>query len=262
MSFGERLTKALHDSKISQSELARVLGISQPSVNAWVKDKNQPESKRVAEIASALGVDPGWLLDGRGDGIASLMSGTHGKFVDTPSPGSWDAEADHADSTSWDVDEDMRIYDRAWRLIHEEQQEAPVHVGAICKALGINLVEKIGPDHLCGSIKKDENGEYTITVNSIHHTNRKRFTIAHELAHFLEHRHLIGDGVDDDMMYRSHLSNKVEREANAIAARILMPDHLLEYVGDQLDGDMDAVARRLGVSRQALSLRLGQVTFE
>ena len=260
-SFGERLSKALNDAQKSQSELSRQLGISQPSVNAWVKDKNQPETKRVAEIASALDVDAGWLLDGRGNGVASLMTGTLGKFVDTPSPTNWDAEG-YAASNSWDVDEDMRVYDMAWQFIQKEQEEAPVQVGAICDAIGIKLVEKVGPDHLCGSIQKDENGEYTITVNSIHHTNRKRFTIAHELAHFLEHRHLIGDGVSDDMMYRSHLSNKVEREANVIAARILMPDHLLEYLGEQLDGDMEAIARRLGVSRQALSLRLGQVTFE
>tara|TARA_R100000655_G_scaffold35870_2_gene69715 strand:+ start:88 stop:846 length:759 start_codon:yes stop_codon:yes gene_type:complete len=252
MSFGERLSKALHDAETSQSELSRLLGIRQPSVNAWVKDKNQPETKRVAEIASALNVDAGWLLDGRGDGVGSLMTATLGKFVDNPSDNS---------TSSWAVENDLQQTGAAWQIIKREQQEAPVRVGVICEQLGINLVEKLGPDSLCGSIVKDGD-DYTITVNSMHHPNRQRFTIAHELAHYLQHRHLIGDGVVDDALYRSNLSSKIEREANTIAARILMPDHLLEYIGAQEEDDMEAVALRFGVSRQALALRLGQITFD
>lgn len=256
-SFSTLLLAALKKSGHSQSDLARHLGISQPSVNAWLRGKNLAETSRVPEIALFLGVRSGWLL---GDG------GPPGEYVaphqDPESRWHYTnyqepAAAVPDQSAHWLADDEAYEYTFIWQTISSEQAEAPVKVGNICERLGIVLVEEIFPDHVCGSIQYTD-GRYVIRVNKLHHSNRKRFTVAHELAHYIEHRHLIGDGVVDDMMYRSSLSSETEREANQIAARILMPDHLLEYVSEQENQDMDAVARRLGVSLQALSIRLGQ----
>ena len=57
---------------------------------------------------------------------------------------------------------------------------------------------------------------------------RRRFTIAHEIAHFLLHRDKIGDQLSDDAMYRSSLSSDDERAANRLAADILMPMGLIQ----------------------------------
>src|SRR3546814_4029407 len=63
-------------------------------------------------------------------------------------------------------------------------------------------------------IRKDaeRGGEsgFAIYVNGSHPRVRRRFSIAHEIAHFALHRNLIGDGVTDDAMYRSNLSRSEE----------------------------------------------------
>lgn len=59
-----------------------------------------------------------------------------------------------------------------------------------------------------------------IYVNKGHHVNRRRFTTAHEIAHFILHQDFIGDGIADDGLYRSKLSNAMEAQANKLAADI------------------------------------------
>ena len=97
-----------------------------------------------------------------------------------------------------------------------------------------------------------------------HHRNRQRFTVAHELAHYLEHRpHIIGDGLTDDIgvLFRSNQSGvsfNMEREANRIAAEILMPEKLLEAAIESGDYKTKRqLADYFGVSEEALSIRLG-----
>ena len=68
---------------------------------------------------------------------------------------------------------------------------------------------------------------YSIRVNVSHPLVRKRFTIAHEVAHFLRHRDRISNSLIDDRMYRSRLGTTVESEANQLAADLLMPRRLV-----------------------------------
>ncbi|MCV5491602.1 ImmA/IrrE family metallo-endopeptidase, partial [Escherichia coli] len=57
---------------------------------------------------------------------------------------------------------------------------------------------------------------------------RRRYTLAHEIAHFLLHRHLLRDGITDDVLYRSSQSSQIEAEANRLAADIIMPMHQVD----------------------------------
>lgn len=120
-------------------------------------------------------------------------------------------------------------------IIRRHQNSAPVQMVPLANELGIQVYKVDSfPDGLSGMIRKEEDGGYAIYVNSTHHLNRRRFTMAHEIAHFLLHKDLIGDGIVDDALYRSGLGSTVEYEANQLAADILMPWHLLnskEYEG-------------------------------
>lgn len=71
------------------------------------------------------------------------------------------------------------------------------------KKITNNWSEKIEyiPDDLCGYIEKDNN-RITIYYNPNHHKNRKRFTIAHELAHFL-----LGHLNENKKQYRDFADN-------------------------------------------------------
>jgi Zn-dependent peptidase ImmA (M78 family) len=102
--------------------------------------------------------------------------------------------------------------------------KVPVEVGELALALGLRLAYEDLPDDVSGKIERYEEEGFIVTVNSNHPLVRQRFTIAHEIAHFVLHRDLIGNGVVDDGLYRSRtLSSAVERQANRYAADILMP---------------------------------------
>ena len=147
-------------------------------------------------------------------------------------------------------------------LIKSHQKSAPVKVVPIAEELGLKVFRASDWDkNLSGMIKKMGEGKYNIYVNASHHILRRQFTIAHEIAHFILHRGEIGDGVVDDALYRSGLSNKQEAQANRLAAQILMPWHLLEKEINSGINDFEELARKFNVSKSSMSIRLG-VPFE
>ena len=145
-----------------------------------------------------------------------------------------------------------------YEIIKSHQKEIPVDVEAIADELGIKVVyKKPAYDHnISGMIQKKDNN-FEITVNAEHAPNRQRFTIAHEIAHFVLHQSEIGDGIIDDALYRSELSGELEVQANRFAAKILMPLKLLTQEIENGQEDIAILASRFKVSRSAMSIRLG-----
>ena len=95
---------------------------------------------------------------------------------------------------------------------------------------------------------------------------RKRFTAAHELGHYIYHRDRIGSGVNDNRKYRGiphaplyndAIQAKEETEANRFAANLLMPKHLIDKLKKDGIESVEDLARSLGVSRDAMRIRLG-----
>jgi len=115
-------------------------------------------------------------------------------------------------------------------IVRRHQNEPPVQIVPIANDMGLNVYRVSDwKDTLSGMIVRDKErggkSGYAIFVNASHAQTRRRFTIAHELAHYALHGNLIGDGIKDDALYRSGLSSKVEAQANRYAADILMPWH-------------------------------------
>lgn len=63
--FAERLKIAIEKKGMSQSMAARICGISQQSMN-YIISNNLTSSKLAPRIASALDINPEWLMYGRG----------------------------------------------------------------------------------------------------------------------------------------------------------------------------------------------------
>ncbi len=101
----------------------------------------------------------------------------------------------------------------------------PVNVGAVAHSLGLVVLSGALPSNISGQIRlRPSDNIYEIKVNFADAAVRQRFTVAHEIAHFLLHRNEIdGDGITDTILYRSSLSDKKEAEANKLAAFILLP---------------------------------------
>lgn len=146
------------------------------------------------------------------------------------------------------------------QLLNQFTAAIPVAVGALAKALGLTVVVATLPLSISGMVKP-EDGRFVIKVNRFEPKERQRFTIAHEVAHYLLHRHLIAKGVIDSTLYRSKLSSRLEAEANKLAADILMPRKLvaqeLANVPHFVDDISGYLAERFRVSRPAMDIRTG-----
>jgi len=100
----------------------------------------------------------------------------------------------------------------------------PVRVGDLAVELGLRVYKSPLPPSISGLIRPVPEGEgFEIRVNKYEVPERQRFTLAHEIAHFLIHKSDIRSGVVDSVMYRSALTSRKEAEANRLAADIVMP---------------------------------------
>jgi hypothetical protein len=149
------------------------------------------------------------------------------------------------------------------QIIAKYQAHAPVDVVALASDLGINVWESSSfPDSISGKIFRDPlNGGptgFSIVVNASHSLNRKRFTIAHEIGHFILHRQRLESGeLVDDTMYRSGVTAKEETAANRFAADLLMPFSLIRTLIAAGIRTPETLAAKLQVSLPAMKIRLG-----
>ena len=62
LKFPENLRNALRDNKMTQQELADLVGTTQATVNRWLKGVNEPDLAILLEICLYLGVSPNEIL--------------------------------------------------------------------------------------------------------------------------------------------------------------------------------------------------------
>ena len=146
----------------------------------------------------------------------------------------------------------------------------PVDVKKIAESLGLRVIlEDLGTD-VSGLLVSKRNAAY-VCVHKADAPHRRRFTIAHEVGHFvLGHQLESGEHVHVDkghfISHRGPRASKgidpKEIEANQFAASLLMPASLLRKsvarLGTQpvLDQHVAQLAKKFGVSEQAMTIRL------
>ena len=156
-----------------------------------------------------------------------------------------------------------RLDEKEKQIIINAQQILPVKLSSIAAEMGVTVKSATLDAGISGEIKSFENS-YLIRVNRHDVKERQRFTVAHELAHFLLHRDKIGDGIVDDVLYRSSLSDNLEAEANRLAADILMPwdkikDIMNSMPDKRIEEKIEYLAKITEVSTTAVKIRLGKV---
>lgn len=149
-------------------------------------------------------------------------------------------------------------------LIEQYSTQVPVRVGALAQELGLGVLRSTLQPGISGQIgpSSDYPAGYVIRVNRHETKSRQRFTIAHEIGHYILHRDKIGLGITDTVLYRSKLSSNLEVEANRFAANLIMPmskiREKLALIGRGIDR---TVAKELAdifeVSADAMEIRLG-----
>lgn len=149
-------------------------------------------------------------------------------------------------------------------ILNRYLSEYPVKLGHLAKELGVAIKVSSMNTGVSGQIKR-EGEHYVIRVNRHEARERQRFTIAHELSHFFLHKPVIDsspDGITDNVLYRSGEPERIEFEANRLAADIVMPMNLVENVlqeefgGIVTDATIESLAARFQVSKAAMEIRL------
>ncbi len=165
----------------------------------------------------------------------------------------------------------QEIEQRAAEVLREHGLESiPIDPVVLANRLGMAVYNaKFSDDSIVGMIAK-RGDQVTLLVNQADPPYRKRFTIAHELAHhFL---HLLGDGefVDGEAnLFRQFQEDqdkitpewRREMQANMFAAALLMPEDSVRSEWKRLRS-VEAMARLFNVSESAMGIRIGQLGLD
>ncbi len=151
----------------------------------------------------------------------------------------------------------------------------PVEIVRICRENGIKVFEEYLDSEVSGLIVVDDkewkkyNTNQFIIVNLAESAVRRRFTIAHELAHFVLHRNGNKLYAHRDMINEGNVRNSIEQEANYFAANILMPEKLVKEKVENLKNEtwgklpnfviVREIADHFVVSESAAEVRLKQL---
>jgi len=153
-----------------------------------------------------------------------------------------------------------------WEAINRFRRSIPVDLDSLASAIGLRVKYAYLTDEISGMLERNETDAFVVTINSSHVPTRQRFTLAHEIGHYILHRSLVGDGLDDNMAYRStdigkyhntSIGPREETEANRFAAELLMPMSLVNREWQSGDYTLKQMATRYGVSEAAMKIRLG-----
>lgn len=167
----------------------------------------------------------------------------------------------------------MTTSSREWnRILPEDKSvvqkyfgEIPVKLGGLAKELGI-VVKRSStiPRHVSGKITRLPTGVYEIKINKYESLERQRFTLAHELAHFLLHRNEIDrlGEIADNVLYRSGASETIEYEANRLAAQIIIPEEAISERQQAIGKNVDQLAKEFGVSKTVMEVRMAAYEAE
>lgn len=142
--------------------------------------------------------------------------------------------------------------------------ERPVKLGAIAARLGVKVLLSTLPRGISGRIGQ-EDGDFVIRINRHEAEHRQRFTLAHELAHFLLHRDRIvaeGGWSENVLLRAPNQPIEVDQEATRLALDLIMPlgplaEAAKQYAGATMGGEViEDLARLFRVSPAFMLVRL------
>jgi Zn-dependent peptidase ImmA (M78 family) len=139
------------------------------------------------------------------------------------------------------------ILDKHW------DRSIPVDVVRLARRVGANVIEDMSLESSGYFSVPDGNPVIRYNANEPH--VRQRFTIAHELGHFLlSHGNSFRDGSEQ---YSSTNYDIKEVQANQFAAEVLMPESAVKFfIMEKGLSNIDDLARSFNVSQAAMMFRL------
>lgn len=143
---------------------------------------------------------------------------------------------------------------QAARLLHSAGvSREPVSLRDVVSALNLEVVRTAGEPFSSEAALEPVGDGHRIVLRGHSPEGRRRFTIAHEIGHFVLHPHRLAPE-------RNGGGNAAwqaeEREADQFAAELLMPEDLVREAVLLQGADAVRLADRFEVSRKAMQARL------
>ena len=103
--------------------------------------------------------------------------------------------------------------------------------------------------------------KWIIKINNRHHKNRQRFTLAHELGHYILHKEK-NAAFEDTTFFRGGQMDAIEYAANSFAATILMPETKIKELIEEGNQNISLLAEKFNISTSALKYRLEELGYK
>lgn len=293
MTIAENLARARSDSGLGQEDVANALGVSRAMVSYWEAGSRVPNDRQLAALSRLLRSPIAVLVGAEAptpapDVAAMLLRGADQDVPDDATPGVrefvefLDAYAELADATKFRIrgmrqspfvsSAGFESGDDARRKAEEVRAYLQVGLGPIgdidglCELLGVTVYRApLGEDlarTVSGAFYAHPTVGFSVLVNLDMTPGRRRFTVAHELAHALFH---------SESKYIVSTAGKPPRErfADAFAGEFLMPTEGVRRVmeeqgfGPRIEDPSEVIQlqRFFGVSYITALVRLRQAKF-
>lgn len=268
--IGRRLKAARTRTGKSQSELARHLDVTQTAISYWEAGRRLPGVDHLMQIATFLDVPLTDLLPetGASPRPAGALLRAVAEQVDDAALAQ---RLDEFTSAAIELPAppvEFTVSAPAARDAAEQLLAAvgvtvpPIDVNDLANRCGVRVLEFDFHDMLDGLVVQLEDGPAIGLDQSRDYEGRRRFTLAHELGHYLL-RHTATFLVDfhdagSSAGQSPNYNWRNERAANAFAANLLMPADLLRQAYTQTP-DVELLAQRFEVSKPAMGFRLSSL---
>lgn len=127
------------------------------------------------------------------------------------------------------------------------------------KYADIRIIKSTLASDVSGKLEYKD-GFWIMTINSQHPEVRQRFTMGHELGHYLNHRNTT-KSFEDTVFFRDSQKSSMEYMADQFAALLLMPENEIKIMLNNGIKTVKDMALKFGVSLESMKYRLEQLGY-
>jgi Zn-dependent peptidase ImmA (M78 family)/DNA-binding XRE family transcriptional regulator len=266
--IGARVRRAREARGVSQVELAEALSLSQAVVSNVESGARPLRVDELITISRVLGEEPDYFFAPMREQRGPVGVTLRAEVADLHLPDFGDAINAFVDEIE---DAPLPAPKLAVKARKPEQAaieivaslrrtRPPIDVLAVARELGVAVFVRPFPNALSALLLRHGKNAF-IGVNSHQAPVRQRFSVAHELGHFVLHhsdRHFIDYGVPSAVEGELPGYNwEHERAANQFAAELLMPAEMVRQ--DARTTALSRLATRYDVSQEAMGFRLANL---
>jgi transcriptional regulator with XRE-family HTH domain len=262
---GARIRELRLRSELSQRELGERLDRKQGTISSWESGQREPGLEDLVSLSRVLDVPVGELFAGAvskgGGGLvlrAQIKELVREELIADVEAFAAAAEVKRSPRPVFEVRASDAVAAAGELLAAAGVSKPPVPLSRLVRGCGVRLLGWEFDPNVSGMLLDLDTGA-VIGFNASHTEGRRRFSVAHELGHFvLGHRKTVH--VDLAIATSSHgeppgYDWQDEQGANAFAAELLMPADLVRAAAVERP-NRHRLARTFRVSDEAMGFRL------